>query len=61
MNKYSSIAKGFKIIGATLFASLALSSYPAMATDWPPLLDPNPAVQPPKWDWQLAVPVKEKP
>ena len=61
MNKYSSIAKGFTIIGATLFASLALSSYPAMATDWPPLLDPNPAVQPPKWDWQLAVPVKENP
>lgn len=39
-------------------AALALSSYSAAGADWPPVLDPNPAVQPPKWDWQLAVPVK---
>lgn len=25
------------------------------------MLDPNPAVQPPKWDWQLAVPIKINP
>jgi hypothetical protein len=60
MNIYSSIAKGYKI-GAILFASLAFSSFPAMGTEWPPTLDPNPAVQPPKWDWQLVVPVKENP
>lgn len=32
-----------------------------MGADWPPTLDPSPAVQPPKWDWQLAVPVKVNP
>lgn len=40
---------------------LMLSSCCAWAADWPPTLDPNPAVQPPKWDWQLAVPIKVNP
>lgn len=44
---------------ATSFAVFLACS--AMAADWPPTLDPNPAVQPPKWDWQLAVPVKLNP
>lgn len=42
-------------------AVLALASLAANAVDWPPTLDPNPAIQPPKWDWQLAVPVKLNP
>lgn len=42
-------------------AYLALSSLSAMGANWPPTLDPNPAVQPPKWDWQLAVPIKVNP
>lgn len=42
-------------------ACLALSSYSAIAADWPPTLNPNPAIQPPKWDWQLAVPVTVNP
>lgn len=61
MNRYSSFAKVYKIGAALFVASLALSSYSATAANWPPILDPNPAVQPPKWDWQLAVPVKENP
>lgn len=60
MNRHFSVLKAYKI-GATLVASLAASSFSAFASDWPPVLDPNPAVQPPKWDWQLAVPVKENP
>jgi hypothetical protein len=36
-------------------------TYTATAADWPPTLNPNPAVQPPKWDWQLATPVKLNP
>jgi hypothetical protein len=51
-----------KYAGEMLFgASLALLSHGAMGADWPPILDPNPAVQPPKWDWQLAVPIKVNP
>ena len=38
-----------------------MSTYKATAADWPPTLNPNPAVQPPKWDWQLATPVKLNP
>jgi hypothetical protein len=38
-----------------------MSTYTATAADWPPTLNPNPAVQPPKWDWQLATPVKLNP
>ena len=30
----------------------------ASAADWPPVLDTDPNVQPPKWDWQLKSPVK---
>jgi hypothetical protein len=60
MNKYLSAAKA--CAGAMLFGiSLALSSPLALAADWPPTLDPNPAVQPPKWDWQLAVPITVNP
>jgi hypothetical protein len=36
-------------------------SWSATAADWPPTLDRNPPIQPPKWDWQLAVPVKVNP
>jgi hypothetical protein len=35
-------------------ACLALISFTAMGANWPPTLNPDPAVQPPKWDWQLA-------
>lgn len=60
MNNYSRIVRA--CTGALLVgASLALSSLSALAANWPPLLDPNPAVQPPKWDWQLAVPIKINP
>lgn len=60
MNKYLSAAKAYA--GAMLFGiSLGLSAPLALAADWPPTLDPNPAVQPPKWDWQLAVPVTVNP
>jgi hypothetical protein len=44
-----------------LAVTLAMSTYTATAADWPPTLNPNPAVQPPKWDWQLATPVKLNP
>lgn len=37
---------------------LALSAQTTLAQWWKPVLDPNPAVVPLKWDWQLAVPVK---
>ncbi len=61
MDKHSLIMKICKF-GATLFAAfLVLSSYSAMGADWPPTLDPDPDVQPPKWDWQLAVPIKVNP
>jgi hypothetical protein len=60
MNKYLTIVRAYA--GAILFGvSLALSSHSAMGAEWPPTLDPNPAVQPPKWDWQLAVPIKVNP
>jgi hypothetical protein len=50
-------------ISAAIFfsASLTLSPYSAMGSEWPPILDPNPAFPLPKWDWQLAVPVKVNP
>lgn len=44
-----------------IMAVLVFSSYSATGADWPPILDPNPAVQPPKWDWQLALPVQVNP
>lgn len=53
--------KIYKFRATLLGVCLALSSYSAMGVDWPPTLDPNPAVQPPKWDWQLAVPVMVNP
>lgn len=60
MRKYLTAAKTYA--GAMLFGiSLTLSSHLALAADWPPTLDSNPAVQPPKWDWQLAVPIKVNP
>lgn len=56
------ICSSVRKFGITLFGvSLALLSYSAMAVEWPPTLDPNPEVQPPKWDWQLAVPVTVNP
>lgn len=42
-------------------AFLTLLSYSAVGNSWPPVLDPDPEVQPPKWDWQLAVPVQINP
>jgi hypothetical protein len=32
-----------------------------MGADWPPILDPDPNVQPPKWDWQLVEPIQINP
>ncbi len=62
MNRFSlvSVYKNLQIWSTIILVSLALSSYSALA-DWPPTLDPDPAVEPPKWDWQLAVPVKVNP
>jgi len=40
--------------------SMLLLPY-AVGADWPPVLNPNPAVEPPKWDWQLASPIKINP
>lgn len=60
MNIYLSRLKasaGAMLVGASVF----LISHSAIGADWPPILDPNPAVQPPKWDWQLAVPIKINP
>ncbi len=45
----------------SLFVSIALFwgvCGSATALDWPPVLDPDNNVQPPKWDWQLRVPVQ---
>ncbi len=61
MNRYALVMKIYKCGATLLVASLALSPYSAMANEWPPTLDPDPKVQPPKWDWQLAVPVKANP
>ncbi|MGU7773328.1 endo alpha-1,4 polygalactosaminidase [Burkholderia sp. MR1-5-21] len=47
------------LFGAAL--ALGLASHPAAGAGWPPILDPNPAVQPPKWDWQLASPITINP
>ena len=33
----------------------------AAAVEWPPTLSADPAAQPPKWDWQLKVPVTLNP
>jgi hypothetical protein len=60
MNKYLKKVKtgaGTFLLGVTL----ALTAHSALASDWYLALDPNPAVQPPKWDWQLAMPVKVNP
>lgn len=61
MNRCSSIAKVCRFGGTLFGVLLALSPYSATGADWPPTLDPNPAVQPPKWDWQLAAPIKVNP
>ncbi len=61
MNRYLSVMKICRFVAIFFSASLTLLPNSVMATDWPPILDPNPAVQPPKWDWQLAVPVKVNP
>lgn len=55
MNCHLAIARHFAV-ALLLVASLAVPG-PAMAADWPPVLNPNPAVQPPKWDWQLTTPI----
>lgn len=55
MNCHLAIARHFAV-ALLLGASLAVPG-PAMAADWPPVLNPNPAVQPPKWDWQLTTPI----
>jgi hypothetical protein len=39
-------------------APVGADSHAAAGNDWPPILDPDPEVMPPKWDWQLAVPVQ---
>lgn len=48
---------------ATFFGSLmAIWAYTASGAEpWPPALHPNPAVQPPEWDWQLVTPVRLNP
>ena len=56
MNRNLALAR-HSTVALLLAASLATLSAPASAGGWPPILDPNPAVQPPKWDWQLASPV----
>jgi hypothetical protein len=33
-------------------------AYGQAAVAWPPVLNPDPSVEPPKWDWQLATPIK---
>jgi PKD repeat protein len=33
----------------------------AQGANWPPTLNPDPEVQPPKWDWQLVEPIKLNP
>lgn len=40
------------------FTVLIAFETPAMAIEWPPVLSSDPQVQPPKWDWQLDVPVQ---
>jgi hypothetical protein len=42
-------------------ACFALFSCTAVGAEWPPNLNPDPNVQPPKWDWQLALPVQVNP
>ncbi|MBN3815989.1 endo alpha-1,4 polygalactosaminidase [Paraburkholderia sp. Se-20369] len=60
MNRKLATVKAYS--AATLVgACMAVVSYSALGADWPPTLDPNPAVQPPKWDWQLAVPIVVNP
>jgi hypothetical protein len=61
MSRHPSISKFGRWPTAVFAAFLAILPFPGWGQDWPPILDPNPAVQPPKWDWQLAVPVKENP
>jgi hypothetical protein len=57
------LANLFSAVGdlSLVAACLALFSLTAMGTDWPPHLNTDPAVQPPKWDWQLATPVQINP
>ncbi|KVC58223.1 endo alpha-1,4 polygalactosaminidase [Burkholderia ubonensis] len=60
MNRKLAMAKSCSV-AMLLGACMAAASQSASGADWPPTLDPNPAVQPPKWDWQLAVPVVVNP
>lgn len=47
-----------KTSGVTLLGFFFITfSYSAIGGGWPPILDPDPEVQPPKWDWQLETPV----
>ena len=60
MNRYSSVMKICRFLAIFFSASLILSPYSAMGSDdwWKPTLNTDSNIQPPKWDWQLAVPVK---
>lgn len=60
MNRKLALAKAYSA-ALLIGACMAVASQSASAADWPPTLDPNPAVQPPKWDWQLAVPIVVNP
>lgn len=40
------------------FVTLISIGTSAMAIEWPPVVDPESDAQPPKWDWQLEVPVQ---
>jgi PKD repeat protein len=48
---------GTSICGVCLVFLASMSH----GANWPPTLNPDPEVQPPKWDWQLAVPIKLNP
>ena len=49
------LKKNNLIIGIAAWLSLSGS---ALAIEWPPVLGSDPNAQPPKWDWQLEVPVQ---
>ncbi|RQS09879.1 endo alpha-1,4 polygalactosaminidase [Burkholderia sp. Bp9002] len=60
MNRKLAMAKAYSA-AMLIGACMAVASQSASGADWPPTLDPNPAVQPPKWDWQLATPIVVNP
>jgi len=46
-----------RLIATAVLLSIGASNT-ASAVQWPPVLDPDTNVQPPKWDWQLKSPVQ---